>query len=160
VYFLLFFHVYIESDPRLLFSLPTVATFPLPHYLPCSHPITKCKFSNPFVLIFIQDAGGVGGVMVNQLPLAFNVPTFQRSTSYLSFFQTLPHSFAFFCTFLHSRKTQPILFQAIPNSFAKTPGVGALLSSRAPIRSEAPLLPRATPAPTRSGRFAGRGPSC
>src|SRR6267143_78793 len=34
------------------------------------------------------------------------------------------HSCALFCTFLHSRKTQLVSFQAIPHSLRKTPGGG------------------------------------
>jgi hypothetical protein len=43
--------------------------------------------------------------------------------SHSLFFHTLPNSFALFCNFLHSPKTQPFSFHAIPNSFTKTPGV-------------------------------------
>ena len=32
--------------------------------------------------------------------------------------------FTFFRTLLHSSKTQPFCFQAVPHSFTKTPGVG------------------------------------
>jgi len=47
---------------------------------------------------------------------------------YLFSFQTIPHSLALFCTFLHSPKTQPFSFQPIPHSFAKTPGVVVFLT--------------------------------
>jgi hypothetical protein len=98
------------------------------------HVVTNCKFSISFLLTFIQNAGGVGdtfspfGVQLRTLyPGCIfgtcgrsNVRTFRRC--YLSCFHPLPHSFAFFCTFLHSPKIQLFCFQAIPHSFAKTPG--------------------------------------
>src|SRR5712664_1107702 len=46
-----------------------------------------------------------------------------HSTSVLCF-QALAHSFALFCTFLHSHKTQLVSFQAIPHSLPKKRGVG------------------------------------
>jgi hypothetical protein len=60
----------------------------------------------------------------------FNLQTFNDLSSFFS------HSSELFCTFLHLRKTQLVSFQAIPNSFTKTPGVGALLPPRAPSCSE------------------------
>jgi hypothetical protein len=48
------------------------------------------------------------------------------------------HSSALFCAFLHSCKTQLVSFQAIPHSFAKTPGGGGL---RCISRSNLSFLP-------------------
>ena len=39
-------------------------------------------------------------------------------------FHTLAHSLALSCTFLHSRKTQPVSFQLIPHFLPKNTGVG------------------------------------
>jgi hypothetical protein len=53
-----------------------------------------------------------------------NVPTFQRSndfSTYPLYFQTLPHSFALFCT--HT-KLNPFLFKRFRTLCKKTPGVG------------------------------------
>src|SRR5713101_1760453 len=50
-----------------------------------------------------------------------NLRTFQRVSDLSPVFS---HSWALFCAFLHSRKTQPFYFQAIPHSLHKTPGVG------------------------------------
>jgi len=60
-----------------------------------------------------------------------NVRTFKRSTcwTYPLSFQILAHSFALFCTLLHSSRTQPIYFQALPHSLPKTPGWGTLATS-------------------------------
>jgi hypothetical protein len=66
-------------------------------------------------------------------PPPFDVQMFQplNVQRSISFLLTL------FRTLLHFRKTQLVSFQAIPNSFAKTPGgVGALLPPRAPSCSE------------------------
>jgi hypothetical protein len=100
----------------------------------CFHTVTNCKFSISFLLTFIQNAGGVGGtfspfgVQLRTLHPGCifgtcgrsNVQTFRRC--YLSCFHPLPHSFAVFCTFLHSPKIQLFCFQAIPHSLAKRPG--------------------------------------
>jgi hypothetical protein len=45
-------------------------------------------------------------------------------------FRPIPFPFTRFQTLLHSPKTQLFSFQAIPNSFAKTPGVGVHPSSQ------------------------------
>ena len=37
-------------------------------------------------------------------------------------FSLFSYGYELFCCFLHSRKTQPFSFHAIPHSFAKTPG--------------------------------------
>ena len=55
-------------------------------------------------------------------PNTFLFPPAHFSPLYSSSF--FSDSYALFCTILQSRKTQLISFQAIPNSFAKTPRVG------------------------------------
>jgi hypothetical protein len=79
------------------------------------HALTNCPFCNPFVLTFMHHMGGCRGYSQS-----FDVQTFQRSNvrRSISFLLTLFH------TLLHLRKTQPLSFQAIPNSFTKTPGGG------------------------------------
>ena len=48
--------------------------------------------------------------------------------AYLLCFDILPHHFALFSTFLHSRKTQLLSFHAIPHSLTKTRGVEPCVS--------------------------------
>jgi hypothetical protein len=55
----------------------------------------------------------------HQLPFTYSLlPTPNHLSPLFSYSYTL------FCTFLHSRKTQPFYFQAIPHSLHKTPGGG------------------------------------
>ncbi len=54
-------------------------------------------------------------------------------------YQTLAHFFAFFCTFLHSRKTQLFYFQSIPHSLQKTTRGGGHCCPRA-LRGEGNIL--------------------
>jgi hypothetical protein len=88
-----------------LTSIPFVLSF---------HALTNCSFSISFLLTFMHRMGGVGGAFLFSLPTS-NLQTLISVFSYSS---------ALFCSFLHSRKTQLVSFQAIPHSFAKTPGVG------------------------------------
>jgi hypothetical protein len=99
----------------------------------------NCPFSISFVLTFMHRMGGIGGPCSSQsrlpmpYPLSFHTLLPRADArgshdctdkrSHPLCFQILPNSFALFCIFLHSRKTQLFSFQAIPNSFAKTPGV-------------------------------------
>ena len=53
------------------------------------------------------------------------------------------HSFALFCTFLHSSKTQLVSFHALPHSLYKNGGVGCTARSLPPY-FPASLLPRIT----------------
>src|SRR6266550_4655395 len=66
---------------------------------------------------------GTGGVRSRYLPFSEHslskVQTFQRFLGLSPFFS---YSCALFCTFLHSCKTQPICFQAIPYSLRNTRG--------------------------------------
>jgi|SRR5712664_309585 len=87
----------------------------------CNQLLTKCKFHKSFILTFMQNAGGVGGILDSPTLKPFALSTF---CIHPLCFDTLAHSLAFFCTFLHSRKTQPVSFQSIPHSLPKTPGVG------------------------------------
>src|SRR5712692_1137591 len=67
---------------------------------------------------------------LNSQPLSLQhskLQTFQPSNVFRPIplsFQTLEHSFALFCTFLHSPKTQLFSFQSFPHSLQKTPGGG------------------------------------
>src|SRR5260370_29513463 len=85
----------------------------------------KCKFRKSFVLIFMEIGGGCRGVptLLNHYSLS--------PTSYPLSFHILAHSFALFCTFLHSRKMQLICFHTIPPSLRKTRGVGYPLAKAA-----------------------------
>ena len=60
---------------------------------------------------------------LNALPLSpqrSNFQTRQRVSAYPLSFQSLAHSFALFCIFLHSPKTQLFSFQSLPHSLQKT----------------------------------------
>ncbi len=86
-----------------------------------NHLLTRCKFHKSFILTFMQNAGGVGGILNFPTPTPFALSAF---CIHPLCFDTLAHSFGFFCIFLHSRKTQAVSFQSIPHSLPKTPGVG------------------------------------
>jgi hypothetical protein len=101
----------------------------------CFHTVTNCPFSIPFLLTFMHRMGGVGGTP--------NLPTCEPS----NLAGPISFRFTLLRTLLYLRKTQLVSFQAIPHSLLKTPGGGgrgALLPSRAPSRSEALLLTRAS----------------
>ncbi len=85
--------------------------------------ITNCLFFKLFVLITIQQyrgvpgCGGSKGLNRNLLRKDFDSPCFHLSL----FFSDCC---ALFCTFLHSRKTQLVSFQAFAHSLPRTPGWG------------------------------------
>jgi hypothetical protein len=89
-----------------------------------------------------------------------NLPTFKPSnvvSTYPLSFHTLAYSFALSCTFLHSRKTQPVSFQSIPHSLSKK-GEGEARCTWTNLLSlplwqpRLPVLPEtATPFPQRWG---------
>jgi hypothetical protein len=90
---------------------PTIPLFIYPLFF---HSLMKCKFCNPFVLIFMHVMGGSTPSLEPCLP----IPCFLSPIPFLFILlRTLLH-------FLHSRKTQPFYFQAIPHSLHKTPGGG------------------------------------
>src|SRR6266446_4150919 len=109
------------------FALPlSTPLFPLPHLsplLPYSYghsytmathqPLCNQSFPHSFYL----DGGCTPPA---GSPLATAIPT-QYPPQVLSF-HTLAHSFAHFCIFLHSPKTQLPCFQSFPHSLHKTPG--------------------------------------
>src|SRR5258708_15280394 len=82
------------------------------------------------------------------LTLSFPLPTLRAKRALQVFRnQAIPHSFALFCIFLHSYKTQLISFHALPHSLPKTPGVG--VGRLFPFRSSSsfsllPYLPAST----------------
>ncbi|SRR5260370_37900303 len=80
------------------------------------HALTNCPFSISFLLIFIHVMGGVEGYRSSSLSKLAAVPTCLRA---------IPFFFRLLRTLLHSQKTQPFCFQAIPHSLPKTLGVGA-----------------------------------
>ena len=80
--------------------------------------LMKCKFHKSFVLIFMQNAGGVGGTLRFPTFKPFKISTF---CIHLFCFDTLAHSFALFCT--HA-KLNPFLFNRFRTLYQKHPGVG------------------------------------
>src|SRR6266446_4811080 len=88
---------------------------------PTPRPLINPFAINPLRTLFISTEG---------VPLPLALPSRPRSlltTHYppqVLSFHTLAHSFAHFCIFLHSPKTQLSCFQSITHSFTKTPGVG------------------------------------
>ncbi len=96
---------------------------PSPSRLPVRPPLSSnshgiISFADPhplnsFVSYRYKNAGGEG-------LRPFHVQTFQGVSTYPLLFQILAHSFALFCAFLHSNKTQLFSFQAFPHSFPKT----------------------------------------
>src|SRR5258708_10339118 len=87
----------------------------------CNHLLTKCKFHKSFILTFMQNARGCRGILNFATPKPFALSAF---CIHPLCFDTLAHSFGFFCIFLHLRKTQPVSFQPILHSLPQTPGVG------------------------------------
>src|SRR5260370_32336161 len=125
--------------PALLFYVPTckplsVLTSPIlprPHSHFGSHPSLISEKTSPFFSytcvepilqpFCFQIHACNGGCTPSPSCQPANLPTLQRVSVLSPFFSP---SFALFCTFLHSRKTQLFSFQAIPHSLRKTPGVG------------------------------------
>src|ERR1700674_1087401 len=83
---------------------PTIATLP------------KMSLSKPSVCHIYDTAGGLGP----RRPFGLSdLRTFQHV---LGLSPVFSHSCALFCTFLHSPKTQPFYFQAIPHSLLRNGG--------------------------------------
>ena len=115
-------------------------------------PVLSTAPNNPFGIIRFRTLsrhnGGIGGCPTKNLKHHFNFPAAFANPILLSpFFSKFC---AFFCASLHSAKTQPLLFQAIPHSLPKTPrgGVPPTLQLQRgklptlPIRPIAHRLPR------------------
>src|SRR6266851_1892572 len=133
---------YRQADP---FALPlSTPLFPLLHLsplLPYSHghsyttathqPLCNQSFTHSFYL----DGGCTPPA---GSPLATAIPT-QYPPQVLSF-HTLAHSFAHFCIFLHSPKTQLPCFQLFPYSLQKTTRGGVPLKSPARSRGQAAVV--------------------
>jgi hypothetical protein len=82
----------------------------------------KCNFCKPFILIFMQNDGGV--------PPADISPFHSVAQKMLTHVNSL-HC-ALFGLFCAKKKVQPVCFQAIPHSLSKTAGCGVVenLSTR------------------------------
>ncbi len=119
---------YVSGNPASPYGVRQLAAAFLPYTeLPIKHQrirgslwnqsFTNCKFINSFVLTFMQNAGGVGGIL--------NFPTLEPfAFQHSAFIPFVLITLRTLCTLLHSRKTQPVSFQSIPHSLPKTPGVG------------------------------------
>src|SRR6266436_3193072 len=97
---------------------PACAKFALPILDP--HPMGS---PSPSVSFFFNSSLGIANRFLSQ---PSNVQTFKPA----NVFCPIPFLFTLFQTLLHSPKSQLFCFQAIPNSFAKTPGVGVLFTQR------------------------------
>src|SRR5712692_1428602 len=124
---MLFCPVLIHTEPRssairprrLVNSFSSAGSRPLWSYL---HTGTLLRLSS-FVSRSYENTGGVAVFF----PF-WNAPSLRSlASSPNSLSPLFSNSWALLCSLLHSRKTQPFYFQAIPNSFAKTPGVGVSL---------------------------------
>src|SRR6266851_2721142 len=133
--------------PALLFNVPTckplsVLTSPIlprshshfgPHLTPVprkSAPFFSYTYVEPiFQPLCFQIHACNGGGTPSQSCQPSKLPTLQRVSELSPLFSYLC---ALFCTFLHSRKNQPVSFQPLPHSLRKTPGVGGLLLTSCP----------------------------
>jgi hypothetical protein len=102
---------FLATHPKNPLVSPIIATLP------------KRMSVTPVFATHLRPPRGVGARSLFKVKL----PTFNLQLSTFDLFYPSPflsHSCTLFCTFLHSRKTQPFYFQAIPHSLHKTPGVG------------------------------------
>src|SRR5713226_7658009 len=83
-------------------------------------------------------------------PLPSNVQTFKPT----NVFCPIPFLFTLFQTLLHSPKSQVFCFQAIPNSFAKTPGGGGISCPSTRIK----MKPQTANSVVQSARCSHRDP--
>ena len=115
--------------PAAPFALPSTPLFPLPHLSPLlptpyallSATATPQPLCNQSVTHSFYLDGGCVPLFPTCQPS--NLPMFQRVSELSPLFS---HSCALFCTFLHSRKSQLVSFQAIPHSLQKNGGRGYL----------------------------------
>ena len=94
---------------------------------------TNCKFCNSFILTFMQNAGGVGGILNFLAPKPFALSTF---CIHPLCFDTLAHSFALSCT---RAKLNRFLFNRFRTLCQKHPGVGYPCAT--PARSSGQAAP-------------------
>jgi hypothetical protein len=100
---------------RLATQFRHVTKYPSPQVL-VDPPLTNCDAPNSFRIRSYENCR-VSLVLSPHYSLSPNL--------YPLYSDILPHPFALFYTFLHSRKTQLLSFHAIPHSFTKTRGCGA-----------------------------------
>ena len=78
---MLCFSVYIESDPRLLFSFPNVAAILLPRHLPKSFPLNPFAAPHPltpFASILYKNIGG-RALGISHFPKSFICNTYKKT---------------------------------------------------------------------------------
>src|SRR6266849_3486649 len=111
-------HLRLQTDAQPPSVPPTLLSlFPIPHPLSVnSHGIILFADPHPLNPIesyrFKNHGGGRDLRLFNLYPISCPLSPF------------LSCSYALFCTFLRSHKTQLFCFQSIPHSFAKTHGAG------------------------------------
>jgi hypothetical protein len=105
------------SRPSPLYPIHYALSFQLLKDTPPQRPLVNSFAINSLRTLFIV----TGGVPPRGPAYHDSDPLFPISHLLSPFFSSFC---ALFCTFLHSRKTQLLSFQAIPHSLRKTPGVG------------------------------------
>jgi len=103
---------------------PTIATDPKTHL---SKSCTCHTSETPRGWLLSASAASLNYSMESARSASGIFQTFNLELSTFGLFDLSPflsHSCALFCTFLHSRKTHPVCFQAVPHSCAKHAGVG------------------------------------
>ena len=115
---MIFSSVYIASHPGGPDAPPTSYSpaFHSPYILPSS--VSR----NSFICHSYENCRGV----YQQFPI-WDFPLVARRSTQALCFQIFAHSFAFFCAFLHSAKTQLVYFHALPHSSRKNRGCGGYL---------------------------------
>src|SRR2546423_12926991 len=101
------------GQPFLAVRLPRINTT-IDFYHPHFHQLTNPSSRNSFLLSSIQNTGGMGSPQL----------VFPNGDTGRSGFQTISCVFRHLQALCLAGKTQVLLFQANPNSFCKTPGVG------------------------------------
>src|SRR5437899_3284321 len=92
--------------------------------LPSSVSSSKFRILQLLCLPLLRKLPGCVPPIPNSELFARHSSLITRHYTQVFVYLTLPHSFALFCTFLHSRKTQLFYFQMLPHSLPKNTGVG------------------------------------